>query len=207
MGMSETKLLREDWDVDCRLSEMELDRSKLLEVRDIAIASAANATPFHPANAAGTLAYQDGTWALREKFVGSEWKVDRSESVEAIKNDALGLKIIFSNVDIACCENQKPKPRSRKGAGSERVCSGNDLFAGMGLPEYAPIPTEEIATYYLMVDETGAAELTRPIIKGGTFSAYVEQIYLSDGGDSNSEILSFDNVDRADDFDPLVARK
>src|SRR6267378_3995826 len=37
---------------------------KLLRVRSVAISASADATPFHPANAAGTFAYQHGTFAL-----------------------------------------------------------------------------------------------------------------------------------------------
>lgn len=81
-----------------------------------------------------------------------------------------------------------------------------NLF-GDDLPEFAPIPAGGVATYYMMVDENGAAELTRPVVKGQTFSAYVERIYLSDGSDMDTDILSLDDGDRADDFDPQVARK
>jgi len=207
MAVVETKILREDWDVDRRLDEMKLSRAKLLEIRDIAISAASNATANHAANAAGTFAYQDGTWALRDRFAGDDWVLDRSESVESIKNEKLKIIVVFSNVDMACNESQKPKPRSRKGAGAERLCSGNDLFGG-GLPEFAPLPMDEYATYYLMVDEDGACELTRPVLKGGTFNAYIERIYLSDGSDLQGDDLSFDDDDDVvDDFDPLVIRK
>ncbi|MCV0371453.1 MAG: hypothetical protein K5845_18680 [Filomicrobium sp.] len=203
--MIEAKVWREPWDVDRRLAEMDLSRAELLEVRNIARASAANATPFHPTNAAGTFAYQDGSWALRDRHVGERWSVDRSNGVEAIKNERLGLRVIFSNVDVACDDELKPKPRSPKGAGAERACMGN-LF-GSDLPEFAPAQSKSIATYYLMVDERGAVELTRPVVKGRTFSAYVERIYISDGNDMVTDIFSLDDGDRADDFDPQVARK
>jgi hypothetical protein len=112
--------------------------------------------------------------------------------------------VIFSNVDLACNDDQGPKPRSAKGAGAERACIGN-LFGV--LPQYAPRQADESATFYLMVDETGAVELTRPVVRGGTFSAYVERIYLSDGSDMDAERILLDDGDRADNFDPRVARK
>jgi len=207
MAMIQTKVWREPLDVDRRLAELGLEKATLLEVRDIAISSAANATAFHPANAAGTFAYQDGTWALRDRHVkvGGEWAVDRTHGVEAIKNDKRKLRIVFANVDVACSDHQLPKPRSKKGAGGERVFGGN-LF-GDDLPHFAPRQPDGFAAYYLMVDEKGAAELTRPVVKGGTFTAYVERIYLSDGSDLSSENLSFDEDDRADGFDPVVVRR
>ena len=144
MGMVETVVLREPWDVDRRLSELGLGtRDRLLRVRAIAISASANATPFHPANAAGTLAYQHGTFALRDEFVGDAWRVDRPDGVETIRNAKTGVNVVFANVDVACDDNIKPKPRSRKGAGAERVCNGN-LFES--LPEYAPKPRNDSAT-------------------------------------------------------------
>lgn len=204
MGFERTKVRRDLDDVDQRLATMNLQRSTLLEVRDVALTSAANATLFHPVNAAGTFSYQEGTWALRDRHRSNGWELDRAHGVESIKNAELGIRIIFANVDVACDIEQGPKPRSKKGSGSERACSGN-LFDD--LPQYAPIQRDGLATYYLMVDPRGAAELTRPVIEGGTFTAYVERIFLSDGGDLDVTKLPLDDGDRADNFDPIVARK
>lgn len=199
-----TEVLKEPWDVDRRLSEMGLRRDRLLTVRTVAISEAANATPNHCANAPGTFAYQHGTWALRDQHVGDDWKADRTDGVEAILNKALGIRVIFTNVNIACDDEREPKPRSTKGPGSERVCMGN-LFGD--LPRYAPRQRDEIATYYLMVDENGAAELTRAVVSGGTFSSYIQRIYLSDGSDLTTDKLPLDNDDAVTDFDPQVVRK
>ena len=204
MDMIETQVWKEPWDVNRRLAELELRRGALLKVVDVALSAGADATSYHPANAEGTFRYQYGVWALRDQFVGEEWLVHREESVETIRNDKLKVKVAFVNVSIACDDEQKPKPRSPKGAGSERVCSGN-LFGD--LPIYAPRQDGEWATYYLMVDGKGAAELTRPVISGDTFSYYVERIYLSDGQDADPEKFSTDNDDIVNDFDPLVVRK
>lgn len=205
MSMVETIILREPWEVDPRLVELQLGPlTRLLKVVAVAISASADATAFHPANAAGTFSYQHGTWALRDEFVGDAWLLDRPDGVEAIRNDAIKAKIIFANVDVSCNDKHKPKPRSRKGAGAERVCGGN-LFGS--LPEFAPRQPEGWATYYLMVDENGAAELTRPVIKNGTFISYIERIYLSDGSDLDREPIALDDRDAVDNFDPQVVRK
>jgi hypothetical protein len=99
----------------------------------------------------------------------------------------------------------KPKPRSKKGAGGEKVF-GPDLFAGT-LAEYAPLPSDGIAAFYLMVDPKGACELTRPIVKGGTFTSYVERIYLSSGIELDGESLLAPESDPIANFDPEVVRK
>ncbi|MBL8905269.1 MAG: hypothetical protein JNM20_01205 [Rhizobiales bacterium] len=206
MDPVETIILRESWEVEPRLKELGLSRKKLLEARDIAINDAANATAFHAANAAGTYSYHAGTWALRHLFVGKEWKLDRADGIEAIRDDARKVRIAFSNVDLACDASHVPKPRTKKGAGAERAITG-DLFPNS--PRYAPNKTGEWQFFYLMIDQNGAAELTRPIVRGGTFIAATERIYLSTGsGDDGDGLGRRDDAgDSPVEFEPQIARK
>src|SRR3954464_13672231 len=104
MSFVETVVLREPYDVDRRLAERDLARAGLLAVVAVAISASADATDFHPTNARATLAYQHGTAALREEFVGGQWTMDRSYGVEAIRHRQKNLKVIFSNVDRACSD-------------------------------------------------------------------------------------------------------
>jgi hypothetical protein len=205
MEKIETKTHKDWQSAKQRLVELELDIISLLDVRDIALNAAADATPFHPATAPGTLAYFQGTWALRNTFVkpDTNWSKVCLNGVEAIENDNLKIRVIFANVDIACNDDYKPKPRSRKGAGSERICMGN-LFEN--LPEYAPIQ-RGWGTYYLMVSHNGEVELTMPVVKHGTFTAWLERIYISDGKDFDPTITPNNNEDTLDNFDPIVIRK
>jgi hypothetical protein len=211
MSMAETVVRREPWEVAARLAELQLGSvEQLLKVRSVAISASADATAYHPANSAGTFAYHHGTFALRNEYVGKVWRLDRADGVEAIVNDALKVRVIFSNVDVASNDDMTPKPRSRKGAGAERVCVGN-LFGS--LPEFAPRQPDGWATFYLMVDERGAAELTRPVIRNSTFSSYIERNYLSNGDDLDREPFTQrdgsddGDGDVADGFDPEVIRK
>jgi hypothetical protein len=136
--------------VEPRLKDLGLSLESLLTVVNMAIHAARNATPNHCANAASTYAYQDGTFGLRDKFVGEDkdWAVDRTNGVEAIFNAKLKVSVIFSNVDIACNDQQLPRPRSAKGAGAERACVGNLLFGYGELPHYAPTAPKGQATFY-----------------------------------------------------------
>jgi hypothetical protein len=157
MSMVEAIVLRDPWTVGLRLVELQLGPvDRLLKVRSMAISAAADATPYHPANAAGTFSYQHGTFALRNEFVCDVWSVDRQSGVEAISNDGIKVRIIFSNVDIACDDDRKPKPRSPKGSGAERACVGN-LFGS--LPEYAPRQPSGWATFYLMLTNAARPNL------------------------------------------------
>lgn len=202
MAAIETVVLREVWDVDLRLDQLKLNRKGLLIARDVAMQERANATPFHCSNAPGTFSYHHGTWAIRDQFVDKDWSICRLDGIEGIRNEALKIKVAFSNVDLACDDDHVPKPRSEKGAGAERAASGG-LFGY--LPHYAPEPVDDFALYYLMVDQDGAVELTRPVVSNGTFETPIERIYLSDGGDGGAALLEGDDV--ADNFDPQVARK
>jgi hypothetical protein len=202
--MVPTRLIKELPDVDRRLAELALDRPTLLKVREIALAAAADATAFHPANAAGTFAYQHGTWGLRDSNVGKVWRAERPGGVEVIFNPAINVMVAYANVDVACNDDHSPKPRSRKGAGAERVALGS-LYES--LPEYSSLPKEGVQLYYLMVAESGAAELSLPVVKHSTFVSCIERIYLSDGDDLDRIARSFDDGDIADNFDPIVARK
>jgi hypothetical protein len=130
-------------------------------------------------------------------------RVIRSDGIEAIRNDDLKIKVAFCNVDVACDDDHIPKPRSEKGAGAERA-SGTPLFGS--LPQYARRLVGDWMLYYLMVDQNGAAELTRPVVSGGTFIAAVERIYLSKGGPDDPAVLNED-TGPVDNFDPQVVRK
>jgi hypothetical protein len=209
MPFAETKILREDWEIGPRLAELRTNKEKLLRVRSTAVGAAADVTPFHPANAAGTLSYQHGTFSLRNEHVGeNEWESDRPNGVEAIKNATIRTRLVFANVDVACDDEREPKARSDKGAGAERLCAGNGLFDY--LPRFADISEVNDtgwATYYLMVAPNGAAELSRAIVEEGRFAQFIERLYLSDGSDLDTEPELLDNDERVDEFDPQVARK
>jgi hypothetical protein len=205
MGMIETKILREPYEVDARLAELGLTRSGLLKVRDAAVGAAADVTPIHCANAAGTMAYHIGVYMLRDGHLGQVWKMARPSGVEVIRNDSVKVLVGFSNVHHACDDSDLPQPRSEKGAGAERVEHQAMLFDD--LPRYAPSPEQDAwAMYYLMVDPDGRAELSRPIVRDGTYSAFIERLFLSNGDDLGGRTLVLDG-DIADGFDPQVVRK
>ena len=204
-GWIETRLLEEPWDVDRRVTELGLTREGLVNAVQAARTASGNATALHPSNAAGTFGYHEGVAALRQEFVGEEWVIDRKDGVETIRNDLKGLKIGFCNVDHACGE-KAPKPRSDKGAASERAC-GPMLFDPGELRYFVRDDAVGLAFYYLMVDETGRAELTRPKISGKTFEGAVERIILLSEGDEDETFLNLDVDDIAEDFDPKIVRK
>ncbi|MGK8234590.1 hypothetical protein ACLGGT_10510 [Roseovarius sp. MS2] len=175
-----------------------------------------NATDLHPANAAGTFSYHHGVAAIRREYLGGvhdrrkepDWVLDRQDGIEAIRNDALEVKVSFCNVDVACGK-EHPKPRSDKGAGAERA-SGATLFEHAGADDLKPmvrLPVGGFALFYLMVDQQGRAELTRPVIARRTFVAAVERIFLIEDGEDEATVLPIETDGIADEFEPQIVRK
>lgn len=203
MDLLETQIFEDEASVTQRLRQMQVEKAPLLNARNVAYGASGDATPLHAANAPGTFAYHHGLYALRDGLVGEIWKPDRTDGIETVKNEELRIRIGFSNVDIACHLEPKPKPRSSKGVGAERACTGN-LFGY--LPEYVPRHRGGWFTYYLMVDEDGRAELSLPIVKANTFHDWVERIFLSDGSDLHEPMNTTEDSDE-DTFEPAVTRK
>lgn len=206
--MEETQIKAEPWEARPRLAELGTSREKLMNVVEIARGAANTATGFHCANASGTFAYQNGVFGLRTEHVGHGWEVDRSEGVEGIIRYDGRIRVLFSNVDIACLPSFLPKPRSKKGAGSERVCQDN-LFAS--LPHMVPEKKEldGVETFYLLVDESGRAELSQPVIEGESFAYFVERIFLGSIEDDEEPFdrPALDDDDSITEFDVTVERK
>jgi hypothetical protein len=193
---------------DILLTELELKRDQLIAAGHHALAARAGTSPFHPANAAGYFSYADGVKGLRLECIGDDWEFFRSEGVEGICNKKLKKRVLFANVHEAC-GNDDPQARSRKGAGSERVACG-DMFdaAGIDLPVSVVKFTGDYKTYYLMVDQNGAMELSLPIVKaGGKFLRCVERIFLIDGNDLDEIDFGVDEPADDTDLDIVLTRK
>lgn len=209
MSFTQTRVLAGPVEVDARLAKMPLQREKLLNVRTMALSAAADATAFHAANAAGTFAYHQGTFALRLEFVGRIWRQSRPNGVEAIENEASKIRIVFANVDIACDIGRIPRPRSERSRPGAQQLSQYNLFDN--LPTFAtaiPKDPDGWLVYFLMVDDRGAAELTCAAInKSGNFVQPVERIFLSDGSDLDREPEVGTDDKPMTEFDPLVIRK
>ena len=204
ISLLKTRILRDMLEVDAALLGFDLTVSGLLKARTMALGAAADSTPFHAANAAGTFAYHYGIYGLRNEFVGKHWRVDRPGGIEVIRNEAKNMLVGFANVDVACNDVHEPIPRSHKGSGSERV-SQTEMFPIEHL--YPEIPRGSRSLYYLMVAMNGAAELSCPIVREGTFKGFVDRIYLSTGEDFDHTARKFDDGDVAVTFDPQVSRK
>lgn len=205
-GWVETQVHTEPDIIDKRLAELGLTRSGLVSVVKAARTASGNATALHASNAAGTFGYHEGIVAFRREYLGKNWVMDRSGQVETIRNDTTGVRVGFCHVHRAC-DDCAPKPRSDKGAAAERAC-GEMLFDPDQLRYHVRDMPDGTAFYYLMVDEAGRAELTRPVVSGRTFKGAIERIFLLVDSDEDDMLLTLDDdTDIADTFEPQIVRK
>ncbi|MCK2043175.1 hypothetical protein KZO83_10750 [Chromohalobacter sp. TMW 2.2308] len=209
MQLSSSELITEPSSVDRRLAEMNLTREGLLRVRDIALGAAAEATAYHPSFSPGMKSYMEGIAALRFEFIqlGSEWRLEEHNGMDFIRNDALEVRLGFSNVKGSVLPDVGPRARSPRGPGTERACQSNfsiDFGEEFKIPEDFE---DKVATYFLMVDKDGCAEVSKPIIQAGNFADYLERLSISDGSDFNLDPTPLDDDDDLSSFDPMVTRR
>lgn len=206
----EPVILEDPDEVALFLEANHLTREGILAVRDVAYVQMIDSSPLMAANAPGTLAYHYGVLEMRVQFLGENWEFSREGGIEAVYNRKLKKKLVFQNVDIACSRINDPKPRSEKGAGAERECQGN-LFAYYGLdaPKKVRAPQTGVTVHFIMVDERGAVELSRPVVEDKKFTGFIERIFVSDGADTSHEMaLPKGPLEQpADDFDVPVRKR
>ncbi|OJT99173.1 MAG: hypothetical protein BGN83_18210 [Rhizobium sp. 63-7] len=192
------------------VEDLNLSVPGLLAVRDAAYAQRNDASPLMAINAPGSLAYHYGVLEIRQQFLGEFWQIDRIAGIEGISHTSRNMKLAFQNVDEACSKIFDPKPCSDKGAGAERECEGN-LFeaSGVSAPKMVRITKVHKASYYVMVDEKGAVELSRPVIENGRYSGFIERVFISDGSDIGGLKLDIDGgaPPPINDFDVTIARR
>lgn len=206
---SETKVAREAGQVAVLLSDLNLSVDGILAIRDAAHSHRQDASPLMALNAPGSLAYHYGVLELRQQFLGEHWEIDRIAGVEGISHTNRKIKIAFQNVDVACSVVTDPKPCSDKGAGAERECEGNLFeFSGVAAPKMVRAKALPKASYFVMVDDKGAVEISRPVIENGKYTGFIDRIFVSDGSDYGRGLdIGGDAPPPIDDFDVSVVRR
>lgn len=175
----ETIVVDDPTEVEAAVAKMGLNYTNLMDARNEVFTQLSDQSPLEALSASGQRAYLSGVYVLRKGHIPYGWVVNRQDNVETIINSDKTLKVGYQTVNRACVKALSPQPRSRKGAASERQCQPN-LFDhnDVSLPSFVKTTPQRTAFYYLMVDETGAAELSRPIVKNGLYVGFVERIFL-----------------------------
>ena len=204
-----TKLYINPIDVNRRLAELAMFEEDILAIRNIACSmNATGSSLMFPPNGAGLLAYLYGTRELRATFLSRGWEIDQSFGTSGVRHPGKNLLAMYQNVDVACSKLDLPRPRTKKGAGSERL-SQMTAFAGMedevGTTYNGAVLNT--ASWHVMVAEDGAVEVSRAIIRNGEFSQFIERIFVHDGRGLDMFNKANDSNDDAIDFDVVVSRK
>ncbi|MFT9063280.1 MAG: hypothetical protein ABF430_05695 [Acetobacter persici] len=204
---TESTIRSEPEEVDNFLESIDASRNQFFLVGQRALHAKTNATPFHAKNAPGTYVYHEAIPQLRFLFVGEKWTPKTINGVEYIENKDKKIRIAYSSVDVCCLREITPKPCSAKGAGVERALNGS-LFSN--LPNYTKMEDiskqSDYTIYYMMMDEKGNIELSRPVVSNRTFSNYKERNFLGSCEEGVEENYNLDG-DTVSDFDPQVTRK
>lgn len=195
-------------EVDTFLKSINLTRSGVLAIRDIAYGHFVDCSPLMAKNAPGTMAYHFGVFELRVQYLGDHWEMISEGGIEGIISPDKSVKVVFQNVDLACSKSIKPQPRSEKGSEAERGCQRNLFeFYGIVAPEKVRIPKASTAVFAIMVDDRGAVEVSRPVIEDKKFSGFVVRAFVSDGADFDTLATGVGLPSPAEDFDVTVKRR
>jgi hypothetical protein len=207
---AETVVVREELDVNRRLAELSMSKVAILAVRDAACSmGATGSSPFFPSNGAGQLAYQYGTREMRAQLDSLGWEIDQSFGTQGVRLIGKKTIVLYQNVDVACSIPHTPNPRSRKGAGSERL-SQRSAFEVIEdqVPTTYTMESSDGCVWYIMVAENGAVEVTNAVVHNGRFADLVERIFVSDGSDMDiARRIDDKNGDDAVDFEVVVTRR
>lgn len=188
----------------------DLSVKSTLFVRDAAHIHMVDTSPLMALNAPGTLAYHYGLLETRVQFLGKKWEISRKSGIEAIFNPGKKIKLGYQSVDLACVRMISPNPRTEKGSGSERECEANLFeYFGVTAPKLVMLPKGIVPVFYIMVDERGAVEVSRPVIEDKKFTGFIVRAFVSDGSDLDKQKItpSGDLDAPADDFDVPVIRR
>jgi hypothetical protein len=172
-----------DYQVRQALSSLGLDVEIVRSVAMAAAAGRAEALDVDPVSAPGILSYIRGVRATRLLLLPQGWRQSRTNNVESVVNDRLGIQICYQNVDRAC-SIADPQAVSGKGAGARDMVNAGqrDLFDPVP-GETGPVPlgrTPEV--WFLCVssdDHSVQAEVSCPrSFEGNQFEGFVHRIVV-----------------------------
>ncbi|MEQ1531192.1 MAG: hypothetical protein WA793_10580 [Sphingorhabdus sp.] len=188
-----SRVLIEEIDVVYRLHQLRIPKDELLEILDRAAGERANVNANDPS---GTLGIEMRRWAtrfLREspRLIEMGWVACAHSQVEGIRNDALAMKVAFTNTDAATgMPSKSPHSIAEKGPVSESLIRRN-YVVDQGVLFVEPEPIDPILKYdfwYLCANVTRdsiSAELSRPVgTKNGIVCEFSERLILLQPGES-----------------------
>lgn len=167
------------------LAALGMTREIVEMIADAAAAAKADTMAVEPVNAPGTNAYFKGTAATRLGLIPlGGWRMGRKGNVEATVNDALGIQVVYQNVDMACTE-RNPQAISHKGSGSRKLIYDGQLELFQRADD-KPKQIHGVAprVWLICVSTEGKklrAEVSCPeVFEGDQFEGFVKRIFVVD---------------------------
>lgn len=167
----------------------------------------ADDNPFYSRAKAGTYAFHQGLYSIRQEVVGQDdWVIFKSsKNLEGVRSNSRKTVILIAGV-TAACSDRDPVKRTKCGSATEEVGGQQGLLFD-DLPLSIPLAKDDDTHYWFMADEVGNAEISRPIIKKGVYVGFIERnkVVFADGDDFDETAFGAD--DAVSDFDIDVVRK
>lgn len=212
--MGAARILVDNTEADERLAQFGVTRQDLIDVVHGVVAARANATADDPSSAEGLLAYIYGTRLIRQLFQKYGWIRLNENNVASVKHPDRPLQVVYQSVDLAADRIHTPQAISGKGAGADRIISGQGwLFPPEDLAEPAARALAELRSgvwffcVSVQADEV-RAELSLPSgIANSNFEGFIERIFVLQGGEWLGAAAPASDRPTGTDIEPAVSRR
>lgn len=206
------RIVKEEWEVDSRLSEtFGVTRSDLVGVVREVVGARADMVENDPPGTAGQFAYIHGTRNLRALFRSRAWENHSADNISLVRHPEQPLMVAYQSVDRACADFHPPRAISGKGAASERMIDEAQgcLFSAA---EMGPVAGAiDAGLWHFCVSVEGddvRAELSLSSgISGGNFSGFIERIFIVGKGEWDALRIGDRDEGDAVEFEPIVLRR
>lgn len=219
MAGKATRILSTEWDIDRELRKFGATRDELLTIVDAVVGARGMAVLDDPSSASGLFAYIHGVRQLRRVFRQKGWEIERENNIEAVRDPATGMRIVYQNVDMAGVAATSPRALNGKRDGSRRQIDAAQgmLFTPSEIPEAYRLPPGAFPLIYyfcVSVDTTAddrqvGAELSMPRpFRGDNFSGFFERVLIRRHGPWDDQAGIVEPLpDDAVELAPTVSRK
>lgn len=172
------------WQVDQALRAIGLTRDIVRAVAIAAAGARADALAVDPSGTPGILSYIHGVRTVRLKLLPIEgWRESREGNVEATVNDAMGIQLLFQNVDRACGDND-PQAISGKGSASRHLIRSGQIDMFDAVDPKADQTGRRPTVWLICVstdDDAVRAEVSCPdVFEGNQFEGFVRRLFVMD---------------------------
>jgi hypothetical protein len=162
---------------------------------------------------ASMVVYDKSGRALRERYLGANWKRDNSHNQCAIRNDATRVRVVPCNFNECAGDRlREPTNRAPKGAVSKHKSRCNRTLTIPGLFSDSADPDDQIQTWLLGIHVDGVrpttAELSLPVdFDGQCYTEFAKRIILLSGNEDDAPRSHRKNESPTEDADIVVRRK